>query len=701
MRIKFGFLLVFMGLATSAFALESGTPPVLKPLQEQAQAAHLSAQFLVQYHYKTVPLGDALSAKILDRYIESLDPERFIFSQADIDGFAADRTKLDDGIYGEDLTIPFTIFNLYEQRIVERLNYARDLLKQNFDFSEKEELPVIRDEEPWPKTEADNQELWRKRVKNDWLRLKLAGNDDATIRTTLGKRYANSLSRAYKYKSEDVFQIFMNAYTNSIEPHTDYFGPAAASDFDISMRLSLVGIGAVLQEREEYTTIRELVAGGPAQLSGQLAVGDRIVGVAQGEDGEMTDVVGTPLTDVVKLIRGTKDTVVRLDIFPADAGPDGKHRIISLVRNTINLEKQAAKKTVLMVKNGDVSSKVGVITLPTFYEDFDARRSGDKNYRSASRDVAKLLEELKKEQVDSVVIDLRNNGGGSLPQAIEMTGQFVGKGPVLQQRNQEGEIKVNGSNSASAIWTGPLAVLINRGSASASEIFAAAIQDYGRGIVVGEPSFGKGTVQTVVNLDEEANNSKPEFGELKMTVAQFFRIDGGTTQLRGVTPDVNLPGFSDLKAMGEASYDNALPWLQIKKADYAPLGDIKALLPQVQARHAERVANDTGFQRLVEDVTDLNQQRMKRTVSLNEADRRSEREQQRNRLKARETADGVASADAAFQEDGLQPNERSLSADIASEKALKNAKDVLLEETAHIVVDMSDLMKTASAAKPQ
>ena len=648
MRIKFGFLLVFMGLATSAFALESDAPPVLKPLQEQAQAAHLSAQFLVQYHYKTVPLGDALSAKILDRYIKALDPERFIFSQADIDGFAADRTKLDDGIYGEDLTIPFTIFNLYEQRIVERLNYARGLLKQNFDFSEKEELPVIRDEEPWPKTEADNQELWRKRVKNDWLRLKLAGNDDATIRTTLGKRYANSLSRAYKYKSEDVFQIFMNAYTNSIEPHTDYFGPAAASDFDISMRLSLVGIGAVLQEREEYTTIRELVAGGPAQLSGQLAVGDRIVGVAQGEDGEMTDVVGTPLTDVVKLIRGTKDTVVRLDIFPADAGPDGKHRIISLVRNTINLEKQAAKKTVLTVKNGDVSSKVGVITLPTFYEDFDARRSGDKNYRSASRDVAKLLEELKKEQVDSVVIDLRNNGGGSLPQAIEMTGQFVGKGPVLQQRNQEGEIKVNGSNSASAIWTGPLAVLINRGSASASEIFAAAIQDYGRGIVVGEPSFGKGTVQTVVNLDEEANNSKPEFGELKMTVAQFFRIDGGTTQLRGVTPDVNLPGFSDLEAMGEASYDNALPWLQIKKADYAPLGDIKALLPQVQARHAERVANDTGFQRLVEDVTDLNQQRMKRTVSLNEADRRSEREQQRNRLKARETADGVASADAAF-----------------------------------------------------
>ncbi len=412
MRTKIGFFLVFIGLATSAFALESGAPPVLKPLTEQAQAAHLSAQFLIQYHYKTVPLGDELSEKILNRYIKSLDPEKFFFSQADIDVFNADKDKLDDGIYGEDLTIPFTIFNLYEQRVVERLNYARDLLKQNFDFSTKEDFPIVRDDEAWPKTEAESRDLWRKRVKNDWLRLKLAGNDDATIRKTLEKRYANSLSRAYKYKSEDVFQIFMNAYTNSIEPHTDYFGPTAASDFDISMRLSLVGIGAVLQEREEYTTIRELVAGGPAQLSGQLGVGDRIVGVAQGKDGEMVDVVGTPLPDVVKLIRGTKDTVVRLSIFPSDAGPDGKHREISLVRNTINLEKQAAKKTVLQVKNGDVTNKVGVITLPTFYEDFDARRRGDKDYRSASRDVSRLLTELKKEQVDSVIIDLRNNGGG-------------------------------------------------------------------------------------------------------------------------------------------------------------------------------------------------------------------------------------------------------------------------------------------------
>ncbi len=699
MRTKIGFLLVFIGLATSAFALESGAPPVLKPLTEQAQAAHLSAQFLIQYHYKTVPLGDDLSEKILNRYIKLLDPEKFFFSQADIDSFNADKDKLDDGIYGEDLAIPFKIFNVYDQRVVERLNYARDLLKQDFDFNVKENFPIIRDDEPWPKTEAESHDLWRKRVKNDWLRLKLAGNDDATIRKTLEKRYANSLSRAYKYKSEDVFQIFMNAYTNSIEPHTDYFGSRAASEFDISMRLSLVGIGAVLQEREEYTTIRELVAGGPAQLSGQLGVGDRIVGVAQGKNGEMVDVVGTPLPDVVKLIRGTKDTVVRLSIFPADAGPDGKHREISLVRNTINLEKQAAKKTILEVKNGDITNKVGVITLPTFYEDFDARRRGDKNYRSAGRDVAKLLTELKKEQVDSVIIDLRNNGGGSLPQAIEMTGLFVGKGPVLQQRNHDGEIKVNSSDARSAAWTGPLGVLINRGSASASEIFAAAIQDYGRGIIIGEPSFGKGTVQTVVNLDEEANNSKPQFGELKMTIAQFFRINGGTTQLKGVTPDISLPGFSDLENLGEASYDNALPWMQVKKASYKELGDIKDVLPQVQSLHDARVSKDKDFQRLVEDAAELDRRRKQKAISLNETDRRNEREQQLNRIKAREKADGTAALDAAFQEDGLQANERSLSADIASEKAAKNAKDVLLEETSHIMTDMTELTNSSASTE--
>ncbi|ATU93636.1 carboxy terminal-processing peptidase [Phyllobacterium zundukense] len=700
MRTKFGLLFVFLALVSPAQALEAGSPPVLAPMEEQAKAAHLSAQLLTHYHYKKVPLDDALSAKIIDRYIEALDSERFFFLQSDIDQFTASKDKIDDAIYSEDLSIPFAIFNVYEQRVVERLSYARELLKNGFDFSQNEEYVVMRDKEPWPKSEAESRELWRKRVKNDWLRLKLAGTADATIRETLGKRYANSQERAYKYKSNDVFQIFMNAYTTSIEPHTDYFGVAAASDFDISMKLSLVGIGAVLQERDEYTTIRELVPGGPAQLSGQLAVGDRIVGVAQGKDGAFVDVVGTRVNEVVKLIRGEKDTVVRLDVLPTDAGLDGKHRAVTLVRDKINLEKQAARKSVQIVTDGDSSRKIGVISLPTFYEDFEARRRGDKNYRSASRDVAKLLDELEKDKVDGVVIDLRNNGGGSLPQAIELTGLFVGKGPVLQQRNGDGEIKVNGNTRATARWTGPLAVLINRGSASASEIFAAAIQDYGRGVIVGEPSFGKGTVQTVVDLDEEARNAKPEFGELKMTVAQFFRINGGTTQLRGVTPDISLPGFADDEKLGESSYDNALPWLQVKPADYSPLGDIKQLVPELQSRHQARVDKDKDFSGLVEDVNELNDLRKKRVISLNETERRTERDRQVKRLKAREAAEGkgsVSPADLVFQEDGLQANERSLSADIASEKAQKDAKDVLLEETMHILNDESDLLKVQSA----
>jgi carboxyl-terminal processing protease len=687
MRIQYGFLGIFLAIAPSAYALEVGSPPILAPLRQQAQAAHLSAQFLTRYAYKPVSLDDALSEKIMDRFIKSLDPDRALFLQTDIDTFMADSAKMDDAINREDLQIPFSIFNVYEQRVVGRMNYARNLLKQNFDFSVHEDYSLLRDKDPWPQSEAESDELWRKRVKGDWLRLRLAGKADAAIRDTLGKRYENSLERAYKYNSDDVFQSFMDAYATSIDPHTDYFGATASAEFDISMKLSLVGIGAVLQERDDYTTIRELVPGGPAQLSGKLAVGDRIIGVGQGEDGPVKEVVGTRLDEIVQMIRGAKDSVVRLDILPADAGPDGNH-LISLTRDKISLEKQAAKKAILSIKDGDATRKIGVITLPAFYEDFEARRKGDKDYRSASRDVAKLLGELKQDKVDGVLIDLRNNGGGSLAEAVDLTGLFVGKGPVVQQRDADGKVKVESDDLKSPAWTGPLGVLINPGSASASEIFAAAIQDYGRGVIVGEPSFGKGTVQTVVNLDQVAHNSKPKFGELKLTVAQFFRVNGGTTQLRGVTPDISLPGLSDPKSFGEASYDNALPWTHIKPANYAPAGNIMALLPQLQSRHDARVQSDPDFQRFLEDIAELKAQREKGVVSLNETERRKELTALASRLKAREQLnDGVDLSG----DDGLQENERSLSANIAIENARKNAKDVLLTEAASILADEADL----------
>ena len=553
------------------------------------------------------------------------------------------------------------------------------------------------------------RDLWRKRIKNDWLRLKLAGKDDKSIGDTLDKRYNNYLTRIAQLKSDDVFQIFMNAYATSIEPHTNYLGPKASENFDIAMKLSLVGIGAVLQEKDEYTTIRELVPGGPAALSGKLKIGDRIVGIRQGEKGAMTEVLGWRLDDTVALIRGAVDSIVSLDVFPVDAGLDGKHKLVSLTRKKINLEQQAAKKSIINVKNGNATLRIGVISLPTFYQDFSARQKGDKNFKSATRDVSRLLAELKKDKVDSVLIDLRNNGGGSLSEAVELTGLFIDKGPVVQQRNAQGKVIVESDTNAGLAWGGPLGVLINRGSASASEIFAAAMQDYGRGLVIGEPSFGKGTVQTMVSLDQIAHNDKAKFGELKMTIAQFFRINGGTSQLRGVIPDISFPTTSDTESFGESSYDNALPWGQIKAAKYTPAGDLTDLLPMLRARHDARVAQDKDFQYLREDIAEFNMQRKKNLLSLNEAERRKERDAQEARLKSREKNGGTEKAAnektipkgkskalklVAFEDDGLQANERTLTAELTAEKAQKNAKDVLLNEAVQILGDEIGLLKT-------
>ena len=701
-------LLAFV-TATQAASIDATMPQQLSPLQQQSQAAHLSAEVLTRYHYQPIVLDDAMSEKIFDRYLKSLDPERIFFVQADIDRFAKARTQLDDAILKENLNTPFAIFDLYQQRIATRFAYARTLLKQGFDFEQKESYQYEREKASWPKSEDDMRDLWRKRIKNDWLRLKLAGKDDKSIGDTLDKRYNNYLTRIAQLKSDDVFQIFMNAYATSIEPHTNYLGPKASENFDIAMKLSLVGIGAVLQEKDEYTTIRELVPGGPAALSGKLKIGDRIVGIRQGEKGAMTEVLGWRLDDTVALIRGAVDSIVSLDVFPVDAGLDGKHKLVSLTRKKINLEQQAAKKSIINVKNGNATLRIGVISLPTFYQDFSARQKGDKNFKSATRDVSRLLAELKKDKVDSMLIDLRNNGGGSLSEAVELTGLFIDKGPVVQQRNAQGKVIVESDTNAGLAWGGPLGVLINRGSASASEIFAAAMQDYGRGLVIGEPSFGKGTVQTMVNLDQIAHNDKAKFGELKMTIAQFFRINGGTSQLRGVIPDISFPTTSDTESFGESSYDNALPWGQIKAAKYTPAGDLTDLLPMLQARHDARVAQDKDFQYLREDIAEFNMQRKKNLLSLNEAERRKERDAQEARLKSREKNGGTEKAAnektipkgkskalklVAFEDDGLQANERTLTAELTAEKAQKNAKDVLLNEAVQILGDEIGLLKT-------
>lgn len=682
--------------------------PQLKPTPEQVKAAAKSAEFLTRYHYRTLPLDDAMSIKIFTQYMKSLDSEKLLFTQADIDQFSHAQTKFDDAILEGDLSVPFAIFNLYQQRLSERFAYARELLKGKFDFTSNEVYQYGRDKAQWAKSEDEIREQWRKRVKNDWLRLKLANKEEKAIRATLDKRYENQSSRLYKLNQEDVFQTFLNAYATSIDPHTSYFGPRAAENFNIQMRLSLIGIGAVLQQKDEYTVIRELVPGGPAALSGKLKVGDRIAGVGQ-ENGPVTEVLGWRLDDVVALIRGAKDSVVRLDILPVDAGVDGAHKIISLNRKKISMEEQSAKKTIINRPEAEGGQRIGVISLPTFYQDWEARAKGDKNFKSATRDVARLLGELKKEKVDGVVIDLRNNGGGSLTEAVELTGLFIDKGPVVQQRDAQGRSRIESDLQPGYEWDGPMGVLINRGSASASEIFAAAIQDYGRGVVIGEPSFGKGTVQQLVPLDERGT-SKPQLGELKMTIAQFFRVNGGTTQLRGVVPDVAFPQLSDGDNYGESSYDNALPWTKVKAADFTPFTDLQDHFATLQQKHQARIAKDKDFQYLLEDVEEFRKQQKDETVSLNEAVRRKEADAREARMKARQassddtTTAGVAAAKknakgrkgstpAVKRDDGLLADERNLETELAAEKEAKNAKDVLLNEAARVMADEVELQR--------
>jgi len=703
--------LAFAVASQAAVPQSDKLPASLKPLPAHAQAALLSAKYLSQVHYKPTPLDDAMSAKIFDRYFKSLDGEKLFFLQADIDQFEGVRNKFDDAIKNESVTLPFIIYNAYQQRFAERIAFARELLKGKLDFTVDERYQIDREKAEWPKSDEEARDLWRKRVKNDFLRLKLAGKEDKAIRETLDKRYENYEARVRKIDSEDVFQTFMNAYATSVEPHTNYLGPRSADNFDIAMRLSLEGIGAVLQTRDEYTVIREIVAGSPAANSGKLKVGDRIVGVAQGDSAQFTDVLGWRIDEVVQQIRGPKDSVVRLDVLPGDAGTDGKHVTVAMVRKKINMEEQSAKKSIIEIQDGALKRRVGVISLPTFYLDFDARRRGDKDYKSATRDVSRILAELKRAKVDNVLIDLRNNGGGSLTEAIELTGLFIDKGPVVMQRTGDGRVEVESDMNPGLAWDGPVGVLINRGSASASEIFAAALQDYGRGLIIGEPSFGKGTVQTLVDFDRNSKNEKARFGELKLTIAQFFRINGGTTQLRGVIPDVKLPVTSDVENFGESSYENALPWTQIKPANFAPAGDLKELIPRLQKRHEARIAKDQDFQYLEEDMAEIRKLRKENSVSLNEVVRRKERDTQEARAAQREARQlasksnqagdaaraktlAAAKAKRSRQDDGLQADERNLLAELAAEKAAKDAKDVMLHEAANIVSDVVGMVKT-------
>ena len=690
-------LLVFSALLPLTLAIAAASTPApaakapasaMAPTQAQAEATTLVYGLLSdsRYAYRPMPLNDQLSADIFRRYIEALDNDKLFFVKADMDRFAPYRSTLDDAIKTQKLMPAYDIFKTYTKRVDERSAFARSLLAKPFDFSAKESWAYDREKASWAPDQAALNEIWRKYVKNDVLRLKLAGRSQEEIRKTLDKRYAQLGSRVHEMRGDDVFEFFMNAYASSIDPHTSYMSPRSAENFDMQMRLSLQGIGAVLQRQDEFVVIRTLVPGGPAATSGKMKVGDRVVAVGQGDKGPMTDVVDWRIDDVVDQIRGNKGTKVRLDVLPADSGIDGPHKMVTLVRDTIKLEEQAASKSVIDVQG----KKIGVITLPGFYLDFEAARRGDPNARSATSDTARLLAELKAQGVDGVVMDLRENGGGSLVEAVELTGLFIDRGPVVQVRESGGRVAVENDDQSGVAWDGPLAVLVNRSSASAAEIFAAAIQDYGRGLIVGEPTFGKGTVQNLIPLDRWPTKAAQQYGQVKLTIAQFFRVDGQTTQHAGVIPEIQFPVTVDASEFGESTFDNALPATRIQTAPHSNLGNFKPIVPRLLSQHNTRVATDREFSWWAQDVAQFKADRDRKIISLNEAERRIERDQdlaKRKQRSAERKALGLVLPGGPEDDDGLQADERNVAQQVAAEAAAKNRPDPLLRETAAILAD--------------
>ncbi|PPJ43094.1 MULTISPECIES: carboxy terminal-processing peptidase [unclassified Pseudoxanthomonas] len=696
-------LLLALALSTplALLARGDGDAVAVAPTADQANTSKLVYGLLSdsRYAYRPRPLDDALSQDVFKRYLEALDGGKQFFTAADVARFGPYKTKMDDAIRSGDLAPAYEIFTVYKQRVGQRVTYARALLKQDFDFTGSQRWDYDREDAPWPADGKELDAIWKKSVMNDWLRLKLAGKKPDDIRKTLDKRYANLQRSINELKTEDVFQTFLNAYTSAIDPHTDYFTPRTAENFNQSMSLSLEGIGAVLQRQDDLVAIREIVPGGPADLSGKLTVGDRIVAVGQGKSGVMTDVIGWRIDDVVAQIRGKKDTQVRIEYIPVEAGIDGKHQTVTITRQKVKLEEQAAKAETITLP-ADASGparRIGVIKLPAFYQDFEGRRRNPNDFNSATRDIAKLLAQFKAQGVDGVVMDLRNNGGGSLDEAVELTGLFIDKGPVVQVRESGGRVTVNSDRKTGVSWDGPLAVLINRASASASEIFAGAIQDYGRGLVIGETSFGKGTVQNMVDLDRWPANEAPRFGSVKLTIAQFFRVAGGSTQHKGVVPDIAFPVSVDASEYGESTYDNALPWTRIAALPHTTYGNFAPLLPRLQALHAARSAKDKEFQWWSEDVAQFRAEAAKKYVSLNETERRAERDRQdaqRKQRQAERKSLGLALDPLAddLADDGLGASERDIVRDAQREKLADKRPDPLLRESAAILGDAIEIL---------
>ena len=669
--------------------------------QDQVRTSRLVYGLLSdsRFVYRPRAMDAQMSSDIFDGYLESLDGNKMFLTTADVAQFEEYRGQMGAAVRQGELEPAYAIYALYQQRVADRVEHAQGLLEQDiFDFTGDDRWEYDREDADWASAE-ELDAVWRQSVRNDWLRLVLAGRDAEEIRTTLDRRYQNMANNVAQLKGEDAFQTFLNAYTAAIDPHTDYFNPRSTELFNQSMSLALEGIGAQLQKQDDVVVIRELIAGGPAALSGKFRPGDRITGVGQGEDGPIEDVVGWRIDDVVEKIKGPKDSQVRLEVIPAGSGMDSEPVEIVLTRARVQLEEQAAKSEVIEIESaGDAADRrVGVIELPAFYQDFQGRRNRDGEYTSATRDVAKILEQFKADGVDGVVLDLRGNGGGSLNEAVELTGLFIDTGPVVQVRESGGRVNVEGVRTPGVAWEGPLAVLINRGSASASEIVAGAIQDYGRGLIIGETTFGKGTVQNLIDLDRLPTGEGKRYGSVKLTVAQFYLPGGSSTQNRGVVPDILFPVTVDANEFGESTYDNALPWNRIAPVPHTRYGDFAPILPRLTTLHESRVAEDHEFQWFLEDVEEVRAERAKKYVVLNEAERRAERDRQdrkrRDRQEVRRELGLPLDPLAEDRDDGLFASERDIEVDTAREKAADERPDPQLHESAAILADAMRLLE--------
>ena len=668
----------------AAPAAAAATTTVLAPTEQENYVARRVADIISHEHYRRAPLDDHLSSLILDRYLDAIDGARSYFFASDIAEFEKYRYELDDAIKTGDVEPAFVIFRRFQQRSRERMAYAIELLDKKPDFDIDESFNFDREKEPWPANAAEMNELWRKRVKNDALSLVTAGKQWPEAVDVLRKRYEHVAKRMDQSKPDDVFEAFMNAFVLSLDPHSNYFSARNSEEYNIQMSLSYEGIGASLNLTDDYVTVIDVIAGGPAAVSKQLSANDRITAVGEGKTGELTDVIGWRLDDVVQKIRGPGGTTVRLQVLPAGAAPGSVQKVLDFTRNRVSLENQASKKAMRTVERNGKEIKVGVITVPSFYQDYDASRAGAKDYRSTTRDVQRLISELRKDGAEVMIMDLRANGGGYLPEAESLTGLFIDRGPVVQLRDTTGHIEVDDDPNPAIFYSGPMLVLVDRFSASASEIFAGAIQDYGRGLIVGQQTYGKGTVQNAHPLNYTIFGRKPELGQLNVTIGKYYRITGESTQDRGVTPDIALPSLIDANEVGESTRDRALPWDHIEPASFRVEGDLKPLAASLEKLHTERTAGSADFKYLREDIAALDAMRSQKTLSLNIKTREAERKRNEDQRLERENAWRAAH-------------------DVKPVKSLEEIKDdatagILLDEASQIAADL--VVVSAKRAAP-